>query len=283
VAGNVFISYSREDQDYVERLVAWLRARGANVWLDHLVNYGTRWASVIEAKIRDCSAMLVVMTPRSQESTWVEREVFEAEKRHKPIFPLLLDGEVWFRLNNYHCEVVTAGAMPTDRFVAAVVAGAPSDDGSSRWVKARPRPARMLDDFRAAAVDLNAADLDERREAAARFRTIAVLLDLADIRAFSQSKNSGERMGAAIAIGVQIPDSSVERQDELGNELGKLLIDTGSSRVRYRAAEALTASTRLTKRFENQLRHLAGSDSNIYVREMANRALVRAKMAPRRS
>jgi F-box protein 11 len=125
--GDVFVSYSRLDQAYVDRLVALLRERGAKVWIDHQIDYGSRWATVIQTRIRDCSAMLVVMTRASEASQWVQREINEAEHWHKPIFPLLREGDrVWFRLSDYQSEVVTTGAMPTDGFVAAVVAGAPS-------------------------------------------------------------------------------------------------------------------------------------------------------------
>jgi len=37
--------------------------------------------------------MVVIMTPASEESKWVEREVLFADEEGKPIFPLLLQGE----------------------------------------------------------------------------------------------------------------------------------------------------------------------------------------------
>jgi hypothetical protein len=125
VAGHVFVSYSRTDQDYVDRLVELLRDRGADVWVDHDIDYGTRWASVIQKQVRDCAVMLVVMTPRSEESLWVEREINEAEAHHKRILPLMLEGGIWMRLNNYQAELVERGQMPSERFLAAVVAAAP--------------------------------------------------------------------------------------------------------------------------------------------------------------
>jgi F-box protein 11 len=127
MAGDVFISYSRSDQVYVDRLVTLLRGRGATVWFDDQVDPGSRWAAVIEAKIRDCTAMLVVMTPASEASGWVQREINEAEHWAKPIFPLLLEGDrVWFRLSDYQSEIVRTGSMPSEGFVDAVVTGAPS-------------------------------------------------------------------------------------------------------------------------------------------------------------
>ena len=126
VAGHVFVSYSREDQAYVDRLVGLLRDRGAEVWLDYLINYGQHWATVIEERIETCALVLVVMTPRSKASPWVEREIYAAERANKTIMPLLLEGAMWFQLSNYQAEIVQGGTMPTDRFVAAVVAAAPA-------------------------------------------------------------------------------------------------------------------------------------------------------------
>jgi hypothetical protein len=126
VAGHVFVSYSREDQAYVDRLVALLRERGAEVWLDHLIDYGQHWATVIEERVETCALILVVMTPRSKTSPWVEREIYAAERANRTIMPLLLEGRIWFQLSNYQAEIVQGGTMPSDRFVAAVVAAAPA-------------------------------------------------------------------------------------------------------------------------------------------------------------
>jgi F-box protein 11 len=157
VAGDVFISYSRQDQDYVDRLVTLLRARGASVWIDHQIDYGSRWATVIQTQIRDCSAMLVVMTPSSEASQWVQREINEAEHWAKPIFPLLLEGDrVWFRLSDYQSEEVTAGALPTDGFVAAVMTGGAS---AAAAPAAELPPSRFVDRQSASSVPTVVVDV----------------------------------------------------------------------------------------------------------------------------
>jgi hypothetical protein len=70
------------------------------------------------------------MTPRSEQSEWVEREIIEAEGNHKLILPLQLEGEIWFRLSNYQAESVVGAKMPTDRFVKGGVARAPLEVAS---------------------------------------------------------------------------------------------------------------------------------------------------------
>jgi parallel beta-helix repeat protein len=138
VAGHVFISYDREDHAYVERLVAGLRDRGADVWVDHDIDYGQQWVAVIEERIKSCAVMLVVMSPRSEASPWVKREIYAAEQAHKTILPVLLEGEMWFLLSNYQAEIVRDRNMPDDRFLAAVVAAA-SGPAAPRSVWQAPR------------------------------------------------------------------------------------------------------------------------------------------------
>jgi hypothetical protein len=169
VAGHAFISYSREDQEYVDQLVTLLRDRGAEVWLDRETDYGARWANVVEQQVRSAAVVIVVMTPASEASVWVEREVLVAEQKAMVILPLLLSGKRWFRLLNYHDEDVTSAALPTDRFVARVVDLAPAQSArapttgatttepgpsaqnerplkeSTRTTRQRDDPSRMVD------------------------------------------------------------------------------------------------------------------------------------------
>jgi hypothetical protein len=58
------------------------------------------------------------MTPDADESDWVTREIDQAEHRCKPIFPLLLKGNRFFRLANLQFEDVTGGRLPSDRYLA---------------------------------------------------------------------------------------------------------------------------------------------------------------------
>jgi hypothetical protein len=101
-----------------------LRQYGANVWTDHDIDYGERWADVIQEKVQSCSILMVVMTPQSMTSRWVQRELNEAEALDKPIWPLLLEGERWFRVNDYQVEDVVGGRMPSRRFLDAAMKAA---------------------------------------------------------------------------------------------------------------------------------------------------------------
>ena len=91
--GEIFVSYSREDISYARELIEYLRRERVTVWADDRIDFGDRWWRTIVKHLRNCVGMVVIMTPASEESKWVEREVLFADEEGKPIFPLLLQGE----------------------------------------------------------------------------------------------------------------------------------------------------------------------------------------------
>jgi ATP-dependent Clp protease, protease subunit len=116
---HVFLSYShRNDSSYVEALAAHLADAGVPVWFDREIIVGRRWDHVIKTQLDTCAAVIVVMTPEAEDSTWVSREINYAEARKKPILPLLLRGDPFFRLGNIQYENVTGGSMPSARLIA---------------------------------------------------------------------------------------------------------------------------------------------------------------------
>lgn len=116
-SGHVFISYSRDDRGYVERLIGHLHRHGVRTWSDTGIESGDRWTAAIERAMRASSAVVVVMTPAAQASTWVERELHLAEELKKPLLPLLLDGLPWWSLADIQHERVVGGRMPSGLFV----------------------------------------------------------------------------------------------------------------------------------------------------------------------
>jgi hypothetical protein len=72
VTGHVFISYGHSDDvGYVERLAAYLRAEGVQVWFDGEIPSGDRWEMVIRERIDSCLAFVVVMTPGGESAAWL--------------------------------------------------------------------------------------------------------------------------------------------------------------------------------------------------------------------
>ena len=74
----IFISYSREDVAYIERLVQALQQYELPVWLDEHIDYGTKWNDELEEKLKNCQAFLLVMTRRSRKSHYVQCELQRA-------------------------------------------------------------------------------------------------------------------------------------------------------------------------------------------------------------
>ena len=88
----VFISYSRTDSDFVDRLEADLKARGFGTWVDRLnLEPGEEWPDVIQRKVEECSAMVVVLSQQAVESPWVKKEYHHALALGRPIIPAQLE------------------------------------------------------------------------------------------------------------------------------------------------------------------------------------------------
>lgn len=126
---HLFISYSRHDLDFARYLRALLEAEGLRVWQDEArLNPGEDWWQTITHSIDGCCALVIIMTPDAQTSRWVQRELLYAEKLGRPIFPVLLSGEVWSRLADLQYEDLRAGlrAKLSPRFVRALHATLPT-------------------------------------------------------------------------------------------------------------------------------------------------------------
>ncbi len=86
----IFISYSRRDMALVERLSKDLHAVGYEVWYDLSgLEAGKNWGKEIQAAIHNSQVMLVVLSPNSIESEWVEREYLFANNLKLKIIPFL--------------------------------------------------------------------------------------------------------------------------------------------------------------------------------------------------
>jgi len=86
----VFISYSRKDLSFVSQLVADLKKAGFDVWYDVSgLGGGSRWRSEIENALRRSQFVLVVLSPDSIASEWVEREFLFASNLRRKIVPLM--------------------------------------------------------------------------------------------------------------------------------------------------------------------------------------------------
>ena len=88
----IFISYSRKDLTFVKKLANDLRQVGFEVWYDLSgLEAGKNWGREIQAALHNSQVLIVVISPNSLESRWVEREYLFAEKLNLKIIPLLYE------------------------------------------------------------------------------------------------------------------------------------------------------------------------------------------------
>ncbi len=118
--GHIFISYSRKDQNYANDLAESLRKQGFDVWIDDRIDYGERWWQTIVSAIRDCDVFIIIMTPDSEDSKWVEREILVADREKKPIFPILLKGREFSLLVTEQFVDVRNGKLPPEDFYKSI-------------------------------------------------------------------------------------------------------------------------------------------------------------------
>ena len=115
--GHIFISYSHEDTTYAHALAENLQSLGFETWIDERLDYGSQWPQELQKQLDSCSAFILIMSPRSYESEWVQSELQRARRKLKPIFPLLLEGdEPWLSVESTQYYDVRGNAYPDSEF-----------------------------------------------------------------------------------------------------------------------------------------------------------------------
>lgn len=122
---HIFISYSHQDTDYVLKLESELIQRGFNVWIDSRIEHGDTWPQVIEENLDRSTALIVVMSHKAKQSKWVQNELSRAQRKQKPIFPLLLEGEVWLAVEATQYANVSDKKLPNENFYKRLAEAAP--------------------------------------------------------------------------------------------------------------------------------------------------------------
>jgi hypothetical protein len=98
MSGNmIFISYSRQDKDFVDRLTSDLKQAGFNLWRDtESLEAGTvSWERAIRQAIKDSAAVILVASPTALASDYVQGELTISKLQNRPIYPIWAAGENW--------------------------------------------------------------------------------------------------------------------------------------------------------------------------------------------
>ena len=90
---NIFISYSRDDRAFVERLSGDLRRFGLDTWVDvENIEPGSRWDKALNRALQESTALIFVLSQNMVESRWVLAELQHfASAGSKAIFPVIIE------------------------------------------------------------------------------------------------------------------------------------------------------------------------------------------------
>jgi formylglycine-generating enzyme required for sulfatase activity len=113
----IFISYARPEQSIAEQVEKVLRHAGFDVFRDTSdIRSGDDWDAVIEAALRDCDRMVLLLSKASMpERKEVKCEWFYFDQKKKPIYPLYIeDCDLHSRFISYNyidCRTDLQGAL----------------------------------------------------------------------------------------------------------------------------------------------------------------------------
>jgi adenylate cyclase len=85
----VFLSYAREDADAARQLAQAVGAAGHEVWWDEHIHGGSRFTSAIDQALKNAEAVIVLWSPASVESAWVQDEAAEGRDNGR-LVPVLI-------------------------------------------------------------------------------------------------------------------------------------------------------------------------------------------------
>ncbi len=117
---SVFISYARASLVEARRIAEALTAEGFSVWLDDKLPAHRSYSEVIEERLRDASAVIVLWSSPAARSQWVQSEADRARVEHK-LVQVRLDA--------------SSLPMPFDRIQCADLTGWAGDRSAVEWLK----------------------------------------------------------------------------------------------------------------------------------------------------
>lgn len=114
----VFVAYDVRDAAYARVLAEYLERHGIEKWMaPGSIELGARWEVAIVDAIVDSRAIVVLMSPRSAKSQWVQQEILVAQREGIPVFPILLAGQPFDSLSKYQFFDARNGDVPPEGFV----------------------------------------------------------------------------------------------------------------------------------------------------------------------
>ncbi|NOG51833.1 MAG: toll/interleukin-1 receptor domain-containing protein [Chloroflexi bacterium] len=86
-----FISYSRRNTNFAERLARDLNDAGVEVWIDfRQIHAGERWKDEIRRGVERSEVIVIVLSPDSVVSEWVQFEINYGREKNKVLLPIMV-------------------------------------------------------------------------------------------------------------------------------------------------------------------------------------------------
>ena len=109
----VFVSYAHADDKLAYPLIAGLQERGLRIWFDDGMDIGDLWDEVLAKRVKQCSAMLCLVSTRFTDSNNCLDEIHNAKEQKKELLILHLEDEVLpeifqFRYSRFHALRLSA-------------------------------------------------------------------------------------------------------------------------------------------------------------------------------
>lgn len=128
IEGTVFLSYAREESEYVHALARRLRSVGIKVWIDQDIQPGTNWDRSVEEGLQLANSMLLVISRAAMQSETVRDEWSYFLDQGKAVYPVIYEPcELPLRLRRrQHIAISRDLLSDVARVVAALAEGSRS-------------------------------------------------------------------------------------------------------------------------------------------------------------
>ncbi|NWF69572.1 MAG: toll/interleukin-1 receptor domain-containing protein [Chloroflexi bacterium] len=122
---HIFISYSRKDKEFAQRLVAQLEKSGYPCWIDtEAIEGGQKWVQQINEALKNALCVILVLSGHAQQSDFVSRELGMADALKKLIIPVRLEATEP-SIQTDHLQFIDFQKQPFDKAFKQLIAALP--------------------------------------------------------------------------------------------------------------------------------------------------------------
>lgn len=185
-AVDVFLSYARADQDRALAVVEALQAAGLRVYWDKNLDFGAQWLNEINAHLDAASAIMVIWSPHSVQSSFVQAEALKGYERNA-LVPMSFDGAK---------PPTPFGIVQTAAFEGRL------DSGSPEWSKMTSRVRDLVASAKTKGVRMSASMLSDSVRAARLAAQSRIKDIITPIRDVALDPAVGQKTAAEVLGGV---------------------------------------------------------------------------------